>query len=169
MFTQSKTENQLNELVLMKTYICLQEIHDEEKKKIIPENSNEHSKDNLKGNLKESLKESSIDSSKQNGKGNSKDNPKQNGNENLKRNPEKSLKETHKESTGPLVVYLNRQNDSQLSIRLDPDLSIKELGSFTMDAPKEKLSQLSSIQKDRVREQIQDLENQLASLRQNIL
>jgi hypothetical protein len=52
---------------------------------------------------------------------------------------------------------------------LDPELSIKELGSFTIDAPKEILAQLSSAQKDRVREQLQDLQNQLDCLKQSIL
>lgn len=65
----------------------------------------------------------------------------------------------------PLFVHFEREDHTTVSICLDPDRT----GKFRLDAPTDRLKEWNDTQRSAVRDQIQDLQDQLTLLKNNLL
>ncbi|KAF7725382.1 hypothetical protein EC973_009650 [Apophysomyces ossiformis] len=76
--------------------------------------------------------------------------------------------ETSETDFGPLFVHLQRSHHPKLTFRFDPQAELKETGCFSLNAPDNIVKLLSTSQKRRVRDQIQDIQNQLQLLKDQL-
>ncbi|KAI9486240.1 MAG: hypothetical protein EXX96DRAFT_548248 [Benjaminiella poitrasii] len=67
----------------------------------------------------------------------------------------------------PLLIHLTRQDHPEITLRLDPKETVDNLGTFAIEKPSEEIwARLDEVQKSRIREQIQVLQDELDSLMQ---
>ncbi|KAG0187280.1 hypothetical protein DFQ28_006550 [Apophysomyces sp. BC1034] len=66
---------------------------------------------------------------------------------------------------GPLFVHLERPNHPKLTFRLDPQMELQQAGHFTLNAPSNIINLLSTVQKRRIRNQVQAIQDQLEALK----
>ncbi|KAG2236885.1 hypothetical protein INT48_002698, partial [Thamnidium elegans] len=69
----------------------------------------------------------------------------------------------------PIYVHVEKENHSKFSLRLDPESSIDQTEKFKFNLATETLSQLTNNQRVRICDQIQDLQDQLESLKKNFI
>lgn len=62
---------------------------------------------------------------------------------------------------GPIFVRLERKQHPQVAFKLDPQQTVQDLGSFTLEMPTEVFEQLGAKHKKRLKGQIQDIQEQL--------
>ncbi|KAG0166817.1 hypothetical protein DFQ30_006758 [Apophysomyces sp. BC1015] len=69
---------------------------------------------------------------------------------------------------GPLFVHLERPNHPKLTFRLDPQMELQQAGHFTLNAPSNIINLLSTVQKRRIRNQVQAIQDQLEALKSKL-
>lgn len=66
---------------------------------------------------------------------------------------------------GPIFVRLERKQHPQVAFKLDPQQTVQDLGSFTLEMPTEVFEQLGAKHKKRLKGQIQDIQEQLEKVK----
>ncbi|GAA5816102.1 hypothetical protein MFLAVUS_009624 [Mucor flavus] len=67
----------------------------------------------------------------------------------------------------PIYVHVEKEDHAKLSLRFDPESSIEQARKFKFNLATDTLSQLNNDQRARICDQIQDLQDQLESLKKN--
>lgn len=67
--------------------------------------------------------------------------------------------------TGPVIVRLERDLQPTISIQLNPGHSVEGLGKLSIDAPIDMLKELNEVERGRIREQIQSIQDELENLK----
>lgn len=62
---------------------------------------------------------------------------------------------------GPLFLHMGRQNHPRVRFQLNPLQTVDQLGEFSIDIPRETIQQMTSQQRARIFQQIQDIQNKL--------
>lgn len=62
---------------------------------------------------------------------------------------------------GPLFLHMERQNHPRVRFQLNPLQTVDQLGEFSIDIPRETIEQMTSQQRARICQQIQDIQNKL--------
>ncbi|KAI7882603.1 hypothetical protein K492DRAFT_193409 [Lichtheimia hyalospora FSU 10163] len=66
---------------------------------------------------------------------------------------------------GPLFLHMDRQNHPRVRFQLDPLHTVDELGKFTFNIPYEIIPQMTTRQRSRICQQIEDIQDKLASVK----
>lgn len=64
-----------------------------------------------------------------------------------------------------MIVRLERNMQPTISIQLNPDHSVDQLGKISTDAPIDVLKQLNEVERGQIREQIQCIQDELEDLK----
>lgn len=64
-----------------------------------------------------------------------------------------------------MIVRLERDMQPTISIQLNPGHSVEGLGKLSTDAPIDMLKELNEVERGRIREQIQSIQDELENLK----